>query len=127
MKPIFPFLAIREFLVLHLEVHYLTCDSAPSEDGRHPLAGNLLTLGHLVAAFKKWMVDLHRRQGNNSKLSSVVQHPSSSLGSGCSYCVSSGHYIQAPYLNPFLSASASSHLLLTASCLELDRQGREIV
>ena len=110
MKPIFPSLAIGEFLALHLEARYLTCDSAPSEDGRHPLAAILLTLDRLVAAFKKWMVDLHRPQGNNSKLSSVVQHPSSSLDSDCSYFASSGQYVRAPYLNPFLSATANSHL-----------------
>jgi hypothetical protein len=56
MKPIFPFLSIDngEFLVLHLlKVRYLTYDSAPSEDGRHPLAAILLTMDHLAAAFTR--------------------------------------------------------------------------
>ena len=55
MKSIFPFLSIdiEESLGFHLEVRYLTCDSAPSEDGRHPLAAILLTMDHLAAAFTR--------------------------------------------------------------------------
>ena len=55
MKSIFPSLsiAIGDFLVLHLELRYLTCDSAPSEDGRHPLVAILLTMDHLAAAFTR--------------------------------------------------------------------------
>ena len=95
MKSISLFLAtaVGAFLVLHPHVRYFTCDSGPSEAGRHPLEADLLISDPLVAGFRMWMVDLLHPQGNNSKLSSVVhqQHPSCSLDSDCSSYVSTDH------------------------------------